>query len=346
MTKFRFAVAGSGRIARKFIGGLPYISEAEFAGAASRDVSRAQSLVSEFLAEYPGARAYSSYEELAADPTVDAVYVANLNPQHEETAVLFLRAGKAVLCEKPFALNADAAKRMVEIAGQNNTFLMEAMWTRFLPVTRKVRSWIDEGRIGEILTADCDFGMVLMTSADDRTVVPEMGGGALLDLGIYPISYFSYLFGRSPSANRSMASLADSGVDASFDAIFQYGERRADFSSIIKSARVSVAIDRNLPNIMNIIGTKGMIRVHSFWMANKAELFSTSVENWGFDKLEETYAPEWTGTGYQYEAEEVIRLVRAGEKESRIMPLSETLTIMETLDALRRDWGVIYPQEK
>ena len=113
----------------------------------------------------------------------------------------------------------------------------------------------------------------------------------------------------------------------------------------MKSARTSVAIDRNLPNQMTVIGTKGMIRIHNFWMANKAERFSPS-ENWGFDVLEEVYEPEWVGTGYQYEAAEVIKQVRAGAKESTIMPLSETLSIMKTLDELRHDFGVVFPQEK
>lgn len=345
MKKFRFAVAGSGNIARKFVGGLPFVPDAEFAGAASRDLTRAQRLVSEFISDYPDAKPYSSYEELAADPTIDAVYVANLNPQHEAAATLFLNAGKAVICEKPFALHADSTTRMIEAARKNNAFLMEAMWTRFLPVTKKVKSWIDQGSIGEIISASCDFGMELMTSADNRTVVLEKGGGALLDLGIYPISYFSYLFGGPPNLHRSVVSLADSGVDASFDAILRYGEKRSRFSSIMKSARVSVAIDRNLPNQMTIIGTNGMIRVHNFWMANKAERFSP-FENWGFEVLEEVFEPQWEGTGYQFEAEEVMRQVRSGEKESPIMPLSETLSIMRTLDALRAEFGVVFPQEK
>ncbi len=345
MTRFRFAVAGSGNIARKFVGGLIFMPEAEFAGAASRDLARAERLVLEFSSYYSNAKPYASYEELAADDSIDAVYVANLNPQHEDAVILFLNAGKAVLCEKPFALNAQSSARMIDAARRNDAFLMEAMWTRFLPVTKKVRSWIDDGKIGEILSASCDFGMELMTSADNRTVVPEKGGGSLLDLGIYPISFFSYLFGGPPNYHTSVVSLADSGVDASFDAILRYGEKRAEFSNIMKSARTSVAIDRNLPNQMTVIGTKGMIRIHNFWMANKAERFSPS-ENWGFDVLEEVYEPEWVGTGYQYEAAEVIKQVRAGAKESTIMPLSETLSIMKTLDELRHDFGVVFPQEK
>ena len=345
MSQFRFAVAGSGHIARKFVGGLTFLPEAELAAAASRNIERAESLVSEFSSFYPHAKAYASYEELAADDSIDAVYVANLNPQHEDAVILFLNSGKAVLCEKPFALNAQSTARMIDAARKNDLFLMEAMWTRFLPVTKKVRSWIDEGRIGEIISASCDFGMELMTSADNRTVVLEKGGGSLLDLGIYPISFFSYLFGGPPNFHTSVASIADSGVDASFDAILRYGEKRSGLSSIMKSARTSVAIDRNLPNQMTIIGTKGMIRIHNFWMANKAERFSPS-ENWGFDNLEEVYEPIWEGTGYQYEAAEVIAKVRAGEKESSVMPLDETLSIMKTMDGLRHDFGIVFPQEK
>ena len=346
MSDFRFAVAGSGRIARKFVGGLPYAEGITFAGAASRSFERSKKLVSEFSQDFPEAKAYASYEDLAADPTVDAVYVANLNPQHEEAALLFLRAGKAVLCEKPFALNAPSAVRMIEQARKSDVFLMEAMWTRFLPVSSKVRTWIKEGRIGDVIAANCDFGMVLMTSLDNRTAVPEMGGGALLDLGIYPVSYFSWIFGGPPQSIQTTASLADTGVDASFDIIFYYDCHRSKFSFIPRTAKATVAIDRNLPNEMQIIGTEGMIRVHSFWMADSATLYKKTEDGWGFDTPTETYAPSWEGTGYQYEAMEVCRQVRAGHKESDVMPLHETLSLMDTMDSLRKEWGVVFPQEK
>jgi dihydrodiol dehydrogenase / D-xylose 1-dehydrogenase (NADP) len=346
MKRFRFGIAGAGSIAHKFAEGLTVIKDAELAGAASRTPGKALEFVVEFKGIYPDAKAYDSYEEMARDPSIDAVYISNLHPQHAEAAILFLNHRKPVLCEKPFALNSTETGKMLEAAAVHDTFLMEAMWTRFFPVNIQVKEWIGSGRIGDVRTVTSDFGMRLMGSADLRTVVPEKGGGALLDLGIYSVSYLSMIFGHAPVRITTAAEMTLSGVDASFGAILKYGEIDGNLAKSAQTACITAAIDRNLSQTMNIVGTGGVIRVSRFWMADRADLFEFSDSGELSDTPTITYEPERIGNGYQYEAQEVMKRVLAGEKESAIMPLSETLSIMETLDALRREWGLVYPQEK
>lgn len=345
MKRFRFAIAGCGTIARKFAEGLTVIGETELAGAASRTPGKARQFTDAFREFYPDARAYDSYEEMADDPSIDAVYVSNLHPQHAETAILFLNHRKPVLCEKPFALNAKETHEMLDAASANDTFLMEAMWTRFFPVNIRVKEWIRSGRIGDVLTVTSDFGMRLMDSPDLRTVVPGKGGGALLDLGVYPVSYLSMIFGHAPVRITTAADMTFGGVDASFGALLKYGELDGKLAKSAQTACISVAIDRNLSQTMNIVGTGGVIRVGRFWMAERADLFEAPDTNGISSRPVLSYAPERIGNGYQYEAMEVMKRVMAGEKESPLMPLKETLSVMETLDAMRREWGLVYPQE-
>ncbi len=346
MKRFRFGIAGAGSIARKFAAGLTELTDAELAGAASRTPGKAQEFVDSFSGIYPEARVYNSYEEMARDPSIDAVYVSNLHPQHAGTAILFLNHRKPVLCEKPFALNSKETRKMLDAAASNGTFLMEAMWTRFFPVNICVKEWIRSGRIGDVLTVSSDFGMSLMGSADLRTVVPEKGGGALLDLGIYSVSYLSMIFGHAPVRITTAAEMTKSGVDASFGAILKYGEIAGNLAQTAQTACITAAMDRNLSQTMNITGTGGVIRVNRFWMADRADLYTFSDSGELSAAPEVSFAPERIGNGYQYEAQEVMRCVMAGEKESPLIPLSETLSVMETLDAIRREWGLIYPQER
>ena len=345
MKNFRFGVAGAGNIAHKFVESLSALPGVEFAGAASNTYGRAELFVISHKKDFPHAKSYMTYEEMAGDSSVDAVYIANLNTQHAESAMLFMRAGKPVLCEKPFALNAKQASSMISCAKENDVFLMEAMWTRFLPVTKKVMEWVRSGVIGDIASVSADFGMKLMTSVDRRTVSLELGGGALLDLGIYPISYASMLFGNAPTDIKTLVSKAVTGVDASFEAVLSYGELDGPYSKMMQSAHMAVAMDRTLSQTLHIVGTLGMIEVRDYWMAHSASLTIFSPSSGEYREPEEVFAPKWISNGYQYEAEEVMRRVRAGEKESPVMPLDETLSIMHILDGMRKEWGIIYPDE-
>lgn len=346
MNIFRFGIAGPGGIARRFVKGLEELPDAVLAGVASNSPGKAQAFIDEHSDRYPDAVAYDSYESMAKSDAIDAVYISNLNTQHMDTAILFLSNGKPVICEKPIALNAGQTDKMIECARENNTFLMEAMWTRFLPVTVQVRKWIAEGRIGTPIRAMTDFGMELMTEPDRRTLAIEKGGGALLDLGIYPISYFSMLFGPNPEEIISTVTKADTGVDASFEVIFRYAKEKRPFGDDRATAIASVSIDRKMSKEMKIIGTEGYITVSEFFLARSARLFeSTQDGNFALAPIE-VFEPEYISTGFQYEAKEVMDCVRSNRKESNIMPLSETKAIMQILDKLRSQWGLVFPQEK
>lgn len=346
MNMFRFGIAGPGAIARQFAGGLSELTDATLGAVASNSISRAETFISEHAAAFPQARAYGSYEEMADDPSIDAVYISNLNTQHAETAERFLSAGKAVICEKPFALNVAQTDRMIQCARKNHVFLMEAMWTRFLPVTRKALDWIKAGRIGEPVRAYADFGMELMTEESRRTVALEKGGGALLDLGVYPISFFSMLFGSVPKEITTTVTKAVTGVDSSFEAVFRFDEQERPFGVDHPTAVTSVSIDRLMSNTMKIIGTLGYIEIKDFWMGRSAALYEKGNADFFQNRPSEEFTPQYRSTGYQYEAMEVVDCVRKGKNESAIMPLSETRAIISLMDRLRSSWGIVFPQEK
>lgn len=345
MSVFRFGIAGPGAIARRFAAGLTTLPDVTLGAVASTDKDRADAFATEHRTLFPQLTAYGSYKEMATDPMIDAVYVSNLNTQHEKTAELFLSMGKPVLCEKPFALNASQTDRMIHCARQHDVFLMEAMWTRFLPVTRKVMEWIREGRIGSPVRAYSDFGMELMTEQNRRTVALEKGGGALLDLGVYPISFFGMLFGYELTEITSTVSKAVTGVDASFEAVFRYGEEKRLFGTDRPTAIASVSIDRLMSNSMRIVGTEGYIEIGDFWMGREASLFERDGNGFFNIRATEEFKPEYLSTGYQYEAAEVAKCVRSGKKESEIMPLSETRAVMDIIDRLRRSWDIVFPGE-
>jgi len=345
MSRFRFGIAGPGGIARRFIKGIEELPDAVLAGVASNTPGKAQAFIDEHSDRYPDAVAYNSYDSMAQSNTIDAVYISNLNTQHMDTAILFLSHGIPVICEKPFALNAEQADQMIACARMHDTFLMEAMWTRFLPVTVQVRKWIEEGRIGTPVRAMTDFGMELMTHPDRRTLAIEKGGGGLLDLGIYPISYFSMLFGPNPEEIISTVTKSITDVDASFEVIFRYAKVKRPFGEDRATAIAAVSIDRKMSKEMKIIGTEGYITVQEFFLARSASLYgSTQDGNYTLEPVE-VFAPEYISTGFQYEAKEVMDCVRSNRKESSIMPLSETRAIMKILDTLRSQWGLVFPQE-
>ncbi len=345
MSVFRFGIAGPGAIARRFAAGLTALQDVTLGAVASNSKERADAFVSEHAALFPDAVSYDSYDKLASDPSIDAVYISNLNTQHAETAELFLSCRKPVLCEKPFALNAAQTDSMIRCARENNVFLMEAMWTRFLPVTRKVMEWIRNDRIGIPIRAYSDFGMTLMTKESRRTVALEKGGGALLDLGVYPVSFFSMLFGSDPKEIMTTVTKAVTGVDASFEVVFRYPERERPFGKDLPTASASVSIDNAFSNSMRIVGTNGSIEIKDFWMGRSASLFEKDSDGFIKSRPIEVFEPEYLSTGYQYEAAEVAECVRSGKKESAIMPLSETRAIMALMDRLRSSWGVVFPQE-
>ncbi|MBI4552259.1 MAG: Gfo/Idh/MocA family oxidoreductase [Candidatus Latescibacteria bacterium] len=323
----RWGILGTGWIAQKFATGLRVLSDAELVAVGSRTEATAHAFADQFGAP----RRHASYEALAHDPDVDVVYVSTPHSLHKDNTVLCLNAGKPVLCEKPFTINARETETLIACARERKLFLMEAMWTRYLPIIVQARQWLSDGTIGEVRMVEVDFGFRAEFNPASRLFDPALGGGALLDIGIYTVSLASMVFGGPPTRIAGMAHLGATGVDEQSAMILGYGRGEL--------AILSCAVRTHTPQEACIIGTEGFIKIHSpFWCATTATL---SVSGQDEQRVEMPH----TGNGYNYEAEEVMRCLRAGALESEVMPLDESLSIVRTMDQVRAQWGLRYPME-
>ena len=256
---------------------------------------------------------------------------ATPHPFHKECVLLCLNAGKAVICEKPFTVNAKETEELIACARKKKIFLTEAMWTRYLPATVKVKEWISNGTIGDIKMVKVDFGFRCEWNPSNRLLNLKSGGGALLDVGVYTISYASMILGGIyPSKIVSMPNIGETGVDENFSAILGYEGG--------KSAVLTGAVRTNTAQDAWILGTKGRIHIPAFWHAKCATLYLDG-------KDAEVFELPYESTGYNYEAAEAMRCLREGKLESDIMPLDESLSIMKIMDSMREQWGLKYPFE-
>lgn len=319
----RWGILGAGSIARRFVSDLKQVAGAQAVAVGARSAERAAA----FAAQFGIPRSHGSYEELAADAQVDCIYIGTPHSLHQAHTLLCLEHGKHVVCEKPFALNAEQARRMVARARERKLFLMEAMWSRFNPVYVRARQWIAGGLIGEVRMLKADFGFSVAREPEGRLFDPRLGGGALLDVGVYPISLASHLFGPRASAIQAVGWLGPTGVDEQAAMVFQYPEGQL--------ALLSCAIRTCTPQNAVIIGTEGKIWLPAFWRARLAVLRRPKK------------APRitWGKAGYRFEAAEAVHCIRAGRTESATMPLDESLAIMETMDRIREKIGLKYPGE-
>lgn len=324
--KVNWGIMGTGWIADRFASDLQYVTNGEAVAVGSRTPESAL----KFAENMNIPNAYGSYEELVADPNIDVIYIGTPHPFHIEHVTLALRAGKSVLCEKPFTVNAAELEKLIGLARQKNVFMMEAMWTRFLPAIVKVREWIQQGCIGEVKQVRAEFGFQSEWNPQGRLLNPELGGGALLDAGIYPISFAAMIFGAEPIHIATTAEIGQTGVDEHFTALLDYGSGQA--------ALLSGAVRLALNNDAYIYGTKGHIHIPTFLYANEATLQVNDAET-------ESFTAPRSSHGYAYEAEEVGRLILAGEKESSVISLDESLNIIRILDKMRGQWGLKYPFE-
>lgn len=326
MTKIRWGIIGTGYIADLFAKGLTVVPDAELVAVASRTGAGAEA----FGTIHNVPRRYDSYAALAADPDIDVVYISTPHPMHADNALMCLDAGKAVLCEKPFTLNTGEARTVVQRARDKGLFLMEAMWTRYFPVMVRVRELLAAGVIGDVRLLNVDFGFRTTYDPQHRLFNPALGGGALLDVGIYPISFASMVLGK-PSRMTGLAELGQTGTDDQSAYLFGY-----DNGAL---AMLASAVRTDTPHQAVINGTMGRITIQpQFWRPTRLTL-----EVYG-KETSEIHLPI-IGNGYNYQAVEVGRCLRAGLLESDIMPLDETLQLMETLDTLRGAWGLKYPSE-
>ncbi len=310
----QWGILGTGGIARTFTEDLLHL------GYGIRAVgSRAEGTAKAFADEYGIGHAYGSYAELAADDAIDVVYVATTHNVHHSAARTCLEAGRAVLVEKPFTTTAADAEDLVALARERNLFAMEAMWTRFNPLVARVRELVADGAIGEVKSVYADFSENFPFDASHRLWSPELAGGALLDLGIYPISFASMLLGE-PAAIQAVTTPGPTGVDSNTGILFAY-----DSGAV---ALLHCGFLARSPQSATVNGTSGWIEVAGpFWHPDAMTLHRDGAEPERFDL-------EVPGHGYTYQAEEVARCLEAGRTESGVMPLDETLAIMRALDTV------------
>ena len=325
-SEFKWGIIGTGGIAQAFANDLGNVKNHTVAAVGSRTLTSAE----EFTSNYPGCVGYASYSELVEDSNLDGIYIATPHNFHSKHTILALNAGKPVLCEKPFAVNANEVRSMIELAKKNSLTLIEAMWTRFLPHIAKVREIIASGILGDIFTLQADHGQKLTDNKNPRLWEPELAGGALLDLGIYPVS-FSHLVLGEPLKITASSIFTNKGVDAQTSAIFEY-ENGAH--SIISASSYN-----QTPCTASVSGSKGLLEIDRIFYSPssmKVTLYSGSITE---------YPNNYKGHGLREQAVEFARCVRSGLIESPLIPHNESVSVMNSMDEIRRQVGLHYPNE-
>lgn len=329
--KIRWGILGCGNIAAKFASDLRLVDDAVLVACGSRDKHKADAFAERFSA----AHAFDSYEALAQSDLVDAVYIATPHSCHYENTMLCLENGKATLCEKAFAVNSRQAKEMIRFAREKKLFLMEALWTKFLPQYRKLQEILQAGTLGDIHAVLVNFGFMPRTPTPARVFDPALAGGTMLDIGIYNVFMAMSVLGRPQSIEACMKP-AYSGVDEQCAVLFRYdnGAMAQLFSSFMSQ----------LPIEADICGTKGRIKLtHRFYSLDTAiEYYPDGPESrQAIDVIKDA-----EGHGYQYEARHVCDCLRKGLAESPVMTHADTLSLMEVLDEIRRKSGIRYAEDR
>lgn len=323
MSTIHWGILGTGWMASTMADALAVVPDAELIAVGSRTREAAE----RFGRSHDVPKRFARYEDLVACPDVDVVYVATPHTSHAGDAALALNAGKPVLCEKPLTVNAREASELIDSARSRGLLLMEAMWTRYVPAVVTLREWIAAGTIGAIRHISATLGWARDMDPTHRLFDPARAGGALLDVGVYPVSFFSMLLG-TPTDVAGVMTPAPTGVDLQSSGTLAYS------NGAVATFAVSLAAD--LPNEVQIVGTDGWIGVRAPMVA--PESLSRGV---GREVMETVQRP-LLGNGYPHEVLEVNDCLRAGKQESELMPLDESLAIMKTLDALRAPWTLKY----
>ena len=319
--EIRWGVVGPGRIAEKVVEDFAVVDDARVVAVASRSLDRAE----DFARRHGVDRAHGSYAELIADPDVDVLYVATPHAQHAAVARAAVLAGKALLVEKAFTATAAGARDVVDLARERGVFVMEAMWTRFQPAVVAVRELIADGAIGEVRSVQADLGVQRAFDPADRLFALELGGGALLDLGVYVVSFAQMLLG-TPDTVTATGSLFPTGVDAEAALLLGYDDGR--------SATLLTSLRQGLPGQARVFGTRGWIDVlPRFHHPETVVLHRDGREP-------ETLTRPPRGAGYSHEIVEVVQCLQAGRTQSAVMPLADTLAVQEVLQQAADQLGV------
>ncbi|MCB2290578.1 Gfo/Idh/MocA family oxidoreductase [Clostridium sp. CS001] len=323
MRKIRWGIIGLGNMAHKFADALRILQDGELCAVASRSKGKAEEFGEEYsVSKY---KCYGSYEELSKDKDIDAVYVAVPNVFHKEISILLLKSGKAVLCEKPIAMNEQETREVIKVAQDNKMFFMEAMWTRFLPVYEKVDSWIKHGLIGEVRMIQGDFGISRYLSPEGIKLNKKLGGGALLDIGVYPVSMCHFLFDSVPSVVKSIAHIGETGVDIQVTVNFGFSKGRV--------AAFCCSLNAETSGVLHIMGTKGRIELPQYWKGEGAVIFCDG-------KSEKEVNIPHKCNGYEFEIQEVMNCIKSGKLESDRMSWNKSIEVMHIMDLIKAQWDV------
>lgn len=320
MKKVRWGIVGAGNIANMFAEAVNNLDCAELTAVASRDEERAKAFAKKHSIE----NVFCGYENMAKSDAIDAVYIATQHPFHISGAELFLNAKKPVLCEKPLCVNAYQGQKLKEIAEKNGTFLMEAMWTRFLPAIKEAQRIVERGEIGEVLGVEADF-CYNFTDKECRVYKKDLAGGSLLDVGVYCLHFASLFLGNSPETITALAKNLD-GVDAHTTMLLKYKNGAI--------ATLSSAIVLDKPETAYVYGTKGRITIPRFHSAT--ELYVTD------DKGERKITKEFIGNGFEEQIIEVCDCMGKGKLQSDTMPIDESIIMLKQMDEIRAQIGITY----
>ncbi|MDE3248779.1 MAG: Gfo/Idh/MocA family oxidoreductase [Bacteroidota bacterium] len=328
MQSLRWGIVGPGNIARDFVRDLALVTPVqEVVAAFGHHADSTHAFCREFFIE----KACSTLAAFTNDTNIDIAYIATPHPFHYEQALACLQKGIHVLCEKPMTINADQCKALIEASAANDCFLMEAMWIRFLPSIRKLLALLRDDAIGEVLSVKAYMGFRAPKDQGSRYFNPELGGGSLLDLGIYPVFLAHLLLGK-PSLIKAFGTLGKTGVDETCAALFGYENRR---HAIIESSLLSPS-----GQPAEVAGTKGVIKLQNPWFEK-----CPGIEWQRYNEEKQFYPLDWEGHGLQFEVMEVLRCIAHGQIESEYFAHSFSLNICETMDEIRAQIGLSYPRE-
>lgn len=322
----KIGILGAGSIAKVMAKTLNQMEEVCCYAVAARDYERAKA----FKEEFGFRKAYGSYEEMLKDEEVELIYIATPHSHHYEHAKMCIEHHKHVLCEKAFTINEKEAKALFELAKEKDVLITEAIWTRYMPSRTLINELIESGIIGKVSTVTANIGYPI--SQKERIMEPSLAGGALLDIGIYPINFASMVLGDKINKIESSAILSDKGIDLQNSMTFMYEDNKM---AILNSSAL-VAINREGV----IAGDKGYIVVQNI---NNPEKITVYDQN--HVQIKEAVIPHQI-TGYEYEVRATIKAIQKGERQCQEMPHEETLRVMHIMDELRKEWGIVYPQER
>ena len=321
----KWGIVGAGNIAHSFSKDLALVNGGKLVSVASRNLEKAQV----FADEYGAPNAFGSYEELFKSNTVDVIYLATPHTSHADLSIAAMKAGNAVLCEKPMGVNKPEVVEMVKVAKDNNVFLMEALWSRFNPTIKKVKELVDNGTIGDIGYLHADFAFYALDREENgRLLNPDLAGGSLLDIGIYPI-FLAYLMLGMPKDIKASANFYKTGVEMQCSMIFNYDNAQAILYSGLNSDSEKKA---------EIAGSKGSIFIHPRWH----ETTGYTIEKDGESTSNEVGK---MGKGYVHEIEEVQNCLTSGKKQSDLWSHQNSLDLIEIMDSVRKLTGIVFPFE-